>query len=182
MSFPVTLPVQQNIGYDCSVGTDLWLSWFWTYHHHHQWGLYYIIHMQFCLVYYMGGGKPVGNWQVFPRVWVWAQIFWPSENSYPWLSVQVQVTSWLYDNSDPNTATSSNCHSALWQLSTTSDHIRMSTGLPMFFYLGCGPLHTWQLRVLFGVWGRHELIVFSHMHECIHTYIQYLGWEHVRLL
>jgi hypothetical protein len=44
---------------------------------------------------------------------------------------------------------------------------------------------------------KHELIVFSHMHECIYTCnnlicsggvdhckhgIQYLGWEHVRLL
>ena len=48
--------------------------------------------------------------------------------------------------------------------------------------LGCGPLHAWQIRVLFGIWERPELIAFSHMHECIHTYIQYFGWEHVRLL
>ena len=36
--------------------------------------------------------------------------------------------------------------------------------------LGCGPLHAWQVRVLFGMGEKHELIVFSHMHECIHTY------------
>jgi len=36
--------------------------------------------------------------------------------------------------------------------------------------LGCGPLHAWQVRVLFGMWEKHELSVFSHMHECIHTY------------
>jgi len=30
-------------------------------------------------------------------------------------------------------------------------------------HLGCGPLHAWQVRVLFGMWERHELIVFSHI-------------------
>ena len=41
----------------------------------------------------MGMGKHVGNRWVFPRVWVWIQIFWPSKNSYLWLWVWVQVTS-----------------------------------------------------------------------------------------
>ena len=36
--------------------------------------------------------------------------------------------------------------------------------------LGCGPLHAWEVRVLFRMWEKHELIVFSHMHECIQTY------------
>jgi hypothetical protein len=26
-----------------------------------------------------------------------------------------------------------------------------------------------QVRVLFGMWEKHELIVFSHMHECMYN-------------
>ena len=29
---------------------------------------------------------------------------------------------------------------------------------PYYLYLGCGPLHAWQVRVLFGMWEKHELI------------------------
>jgi len=48
-------------------------------------------------------------------------------------------------------------------------------------YLGCGPLHAWQVRVLFGMWReRHELIVFIHMHECIHTYNKLRGVDHCK--
>jgi len=44
----------------------------------------------------MGMEKPTGNQQVFPRVQVQVQIFWPGKNPYPWLWVWVQVTSWLH--------------------------------------------------------------------------------------
>ena len=32
--------------------------------------------------------------------------------------------------------------------------------------LGCGPLHAWQVRVLFGMWEKHELMVFSPISSC----------------
>src|SRR5580693_8056982 len=34
-------------------------------------------------------------------------------------------------------------------------------------YLGCGPLHAWQVRqVLFGMWEKHQLMVFSPISSC----------------
>jgi hypothetical protein len=33
-------------------------------------------------------------------------------------------------------------------------------------HLGCGPLHAWQVRVLFGMWEKHELIGLNTIGSC----------------
>ena len=36
----------------------------------------------------------------------------------------------------------------------------------LLFDLGCGPLHAWQVRVLFGMWEKHELIGLNTISSC----------------
>jgi len=38
--------------------------------------------------------------------------------------------------------------------------------LHAYLDLGCGPLHAWQVRVLFGMWEKHELMVFGPISSC----------------
>ena len=127
------------------------------------------------MVYCTGKGKPVGNGQVFPRVQVWVQIFWPGENPYPWLWVWVQVMSQSHRGSNQS------CDSQIclevqqtWParlfLVQICLHVQQTWPATLFLFQICLQVqHTWPVRLflvqicfrldLWGFWNEKQRTV-----------------------